>query len=394
MTIYLNDLGLVNPLGEDKLSVWKNLNADDFDGLVEDSELITDKSVYCGKVLTTLEMVPLQQRAYDSRNNRLLLTAFKQLESSYNHLSKGLDPSRIAIILGTSTGAMDDAEKQLEALLNGKPLQDYNFLNQEIGGGDHFLAEYLNLPDSIRYTVSTACSSSAKALIAAKRLLENDLADLVIAGGADSLCKLTLNGFNSLESLADYKCMPFAEERNGINIGEGAALFLMSKQESSIKLAGAGETSDAYHMSAPDPEAIGAIFAMNQALLQAGLKAGDIDYLNLHGTATIKNDEMEAKAVKSVFQETSPLISSTKHLTGHMLGAAGVNEIAFCWLAMSNQENYLPPNQSKVAKEFADLNFVNFENRSPSKIRHCMSNSFAFGGNNISVIISKVTDDG
>ncbi len=390
MKVYLNSLGLINPLGCDKDSVWQSLTSLGSNGLVIDRELVPEKAVYVGKVLGALVDLPVHLSRYNNRNNRLLLAAFKQIESDYQLLANGLAGNRIAIILSTSTGAMDDAEKQLADIIDGAdPDTEYHFLNQEIGGGDSFLADYLNLTESMHYTVSTACSSSAKALIAGKRLLENDMADLVIAGGADSLCKLTLNGFNALESLSKEKCRPFAEDRDGINIGEGAALYLLSKQKSEVYLAGAGETSDAYHMSAPDPEAKGAIDAMQQAVARAGLTPEDIDYLNLHGTATAKNDEMEAKAVQEVFQDNSPLISSTKHLTGHMLGAAGVNEIAFCWLAMQSKDHLLPVNQPAIAAEFESLNFVTPGNRKNANIRHCMSNSFAFGGNNISVILSK-----
>lgn len=390
MNIYLNSLGLINPLGHDKNSVWQNLIKTNASGLCIERQLVPEKEVYVGKVNSPLMELPKHLSHYNNRNNQMLLTAFKQIEDDFKKLTAGVENVRIAIILGTSTGAMDDAEEQLANLLNNQePAPEYHFINQEIGGGDQFLADYLELEDSIHYTVSTACSSSAKALIAGKRLIENDMADLIIAGGADSLCKLTLNGFNALESLSKEQCRPFSDDRDGINIGEGAALFLISKQPAPISLVAAGETSDAYHMSAPDPDATGAINAMRQALSRATLSPDDIDYLNLHGTATIKNDEMEAKAIQTVFNKQSPMLSSTKHLTGHMLGAAGVNELAFCWLAMQSDEQLLPMNQDAIAQEFSGMNFVTQNNRKNANIRHCMSNSFAFGGNNISVILSK-----
>ncbi|NVJ65239.1 MAG: beta-ketoacyl-ACP synthase [Gammaproteobacteria bacterium] len=392
--IYLNSLGLINALGMDKASIWANLLLAGKRFLSLDEKLIPNKKAFVGKVSQSLAEIPESLQQFENRNNQLLLAAFKQVEADYKKLAADLNSSRIAIILGTSTGAMDDAELQLSQHLKGSGFDEsYHFLNQEIGGGDEFLASYLGLQDSIHYTVSTACSSSAKALVAAKYLIENDMADLVIAGGADSLCKLTLNGFNALESLSKSICKPFSDNRDGINIGEGAALFLVSKQPAGVSLLGAGETSDAHHMSAPDPQATGAINAMQQALTQANLSAEQIDYLNLHGTATIKNDEMEAKAVVNVFADSRPFVSSTKHLTGHMLGAAGASEIGFCWLALQNEsEGRLPLNQPDTGTEFSALNFVTQAPTKNVKISHCMSNSFAFGGNNISVILSKETN--
>jgi 3-oxoacyl-[acyl-carrier-protein] synthase I len=198
---------------------------------------------------------------------------------------------------------------------------------------------------------------------------------------------LTLNGFAALESMSSQRCNPLSRNRRGINIGEGAALFLMTRDEAPYALLGIGESSDAHHISAPDPQGIGAESAMRGALIDAKIAAARVDYLNLHATATPKNDEMESHAVARVFPEGVPT-SGTKPLTGHCLGAAGGIEIAFCWLALRNGR--LPqhlwdgdadpalPRLSLVGED-AHLN--------GSSTRVCMSNSFAFGGNNISVLI-------
>ncbi len=392
MAVYLHNLGMVNSLGATKEAIWQNVNKQTTNYLNPNDELIPDKSIFLGMISETLLEIPQNLSNYDNRNNQLLITAYQQIKDDFEQLSDGLKTSRIAIILGTSTAAMAEAEQELAQVLSGDAFSEsYDFINQEVGGGDQFLSEYLKLDKAIHYTVSTACSSSAKALIAAKHLIESDIVDLAIAGGADSLCKLTLNGFNALESLSNNICKPFSEDRDGINIGEGVALFLLSKQRSAIKLSGAGETSDAYHMSAPDPSAKGATMAMQQALAQAQLEPIDIDYLNLHGTATPKNDEMEARAISETFAGNLPWMSSTKHLTGHMLGAAGASEIGFCWLAltMGTEWQGLPANQKDIGDEFSQFHFVSRESVKSATIRHCMSNSFAFGGNNISVIISK-----
>jgi len=196
-----------------------------------------------------------------------------------------------------------------------------------------FVAEYLGL-DGPAYTIATACSSSAKVFASAQRLIEAGFCDAAIVGGADTLCRMTLNGFDSLEALAKDYCNPFSRNRDGINIGEGAAMFLMSTEESAVSMLGVGESSDAYHVSAPHPEGDGAALAMMRALEAAKLTPGDIDYINLHGTATELNDAMEGRAVSKVFGDRTPC-SSTKSMTGHMLGAAGANEVAALWLTLA-----------------------------------------------------------
>src|SRR5690606_8238690 len=193
---------------------------------------------------------------------------------------------RIAVVIGSSTSGIGEGESALgERLRSGHWPAGYHYRQQEIGTAAEFVARYLGLA-GMAYTLSTACSSSAKALASARRLLAMDLCDAVICGGADSLCKLTVNGFTALESVSAEVCEPLAEGRDGITIGEAAALFLMEKGQHGIVLAGAGESADAHHISAPQPEGTGAEAAMRAALADAGIEACDIDYINLHGTAT------------------------------------------------------------------------------------------------------------
>jgi len=228
----------------------------------------------------------------------------------------------------------------------------------------------------------------------------------VLCGGVDSLCQLTLNGFSALEAVAAERCNPFSRNRDGITIGEGAALFLMTKEpltrepltneQAPIALLGAGANSDAYHISAPEPEGRGARQAMQAALADAGLGAEQIDYLNLHGTATAHNDAMESQAVAAVFPAGVPC-SSTKPLTGHCLGAAGALEAAFCWLSLSefNRDRLLPPHLWDGQADPALPRLHLLAPGSPAELaparterpRRMMSNSFAFGGNNISLIL-------
>jgi 3-oxoacyl-[acyl-carrier-protein] synthase-1 len=218
----------------------------------------------------------------------------------------------------------------------------------------------------------------------------------VLCGGVDSLCRLTLNGFSSLEAVSSERSNPFSVNRSGINIGEAAVLFLMTREanrDHRIALLGAGASSDAHHISAPEPNGRGAQQAMQKALNNAGVQADEIDYLNLHGTATQHNDSMESLAVNAVFPNGVPC-SSTKPLSGHTLGAAGALEAAFCWLALSpeNPDRQLPPH---VWDGQADTNLPamawvkpgdTLQSHSP---RRLMSNSFAFGGNNVSLIIGE-----
>tara|TARA_R100001039_G_scaffold39175_1_gene44601 strand:- start:7752 stop:8447 length:696 start_codon:yes stop_codon:yes gene_type:complete len=225
------------------------------------------------------------------------------------------------------------------------------------------------------------------------RLLNADICDAVLVGGVDSLCRLTVGGFDTLQSLSMSICNPMSRNRDGINIGEGAALFILRKDAGDIELLGVGESSDAYHPNAPHPDGVGAARAMRIALAHAGLTADDIAYINLHGTATQLNDVMEAKAVTEVLGSNVPA-SSTKPLTGHSLGAAGAIEAAILWLSLSENKTGAPLPQHRWDGERDDdipeLNLVAAQQSvAPADRLAMMSNSFAFGGSNVSVILGK-----
>jgi 3-oxoacyl-[acyl-carrier-protein] synthase I len=217
------------------------------------------------------------------------------------------------------------------------------------------------------------------------------LCDAVLCGGVDTLCRLAINGFHALEAVDLQRCDPFSKHRRGINIGEAAALFLMTRDAGPVQLLGAGASSDAYHMSSPDPEGTGAQKAMRDALRSAGLEAVQIDYINLHGTATEHNDSMESLAVAATFEHAVPC-SSTKSLTGHTLAAAGALEAAFCWLSLADPrpERRLPPHRwdGEADPALPALNLVQSGAHLPAGgRRYLMSNSFAFGGNNTALIL-------
>jgi 3-oxoacyl-[acyl-carrier-protein] synthase-1 len=260
---------------------------------------------------------------------------------------------------------------------------------QEMGTPARFVAHELGLPSSARTVISTACSSSAKALATAARLIRSGQADVVIAGGADSLCGFTLAGFAALEAVSPERCNPFSANRRGINIGEGAALFIVSRRPGPVRLCGWGESADAHHMSAPDPTGRGARLAIEAALRCAGLAGTDIDYVNLHGTATAQNDAMEAPVSAALYAVGTPM-SSTKPLTGHTLGAAGAIEAALCWLMLArNPERRLVPQlwDGVVDPALPRLHFAAPGERAKRPLRFVASHSFAFGGSNAALVL-------
>jgi 3-oxoacyl-[acyl-carrier-protein] synthase-1 len=242
------------------------------------------------------------------------------------------------------------------------------------------------------YVHSSACSSSAKAMASAARLIRMGVCDAVLTGGVDSLCAFTVAGFGALASVSAARCNPLSANRDGINIGEGAALFLMSAEPAAVALCGWGESSDGHHISAPDPAGGGARIAIAQALARAGIEPGQVDYINLHGTATVQNDAMESRVIHDMF---GPRVasSSTKPFTGHALGAAAAIEAALCWLAMQddNAEGRLPPHLWDGVPDPAlpALNLVEPGARLGRPLRWALSNSFAFGGSNATLILGR-----
>lgn len=348
-------------------------------------DFILDKKVWVGACpVALIESVPEDLKSIETRNLRFALTALQGIEAELRSYTAQFDPKRLAIIIGTSTSGIADNEAELQRHFQGDQTVQVLQKKQEMDSLAKALQQYLAW-DGVAYTISTACSSSAKALAAGQRLINAGLADAVLVGGVDTLCKLTLNGFNSLESLSNRICQPCGQHRDGINIGEAAALFLLSKETAPVMLMSAGESMDAWHISAPHPEGLGAAKAMQAALEMANLQAQEIGYLNLHGTATAQNDAMEIKAVQHVFQDYLVPLSSTKHKTGHCLGAAGAIEAMICTQVLKDQ-TWLPLHQHTIFDvEMDEQNFV--ENaKLPHKISYVMSNSFAFGGSNISLI--------
>ncbi|OEO27414.1 beta-ketoacyl-[acyl-carrier-protein] synthase II [Pseudomonas sp. J237] len=398
MPSYLNALGVICSLGTSCETVAAALFKGDTSGMRKHSGWVTDQALTIGAVDATLPPMPAGMQHCASRNNQLLLAAALQIEPQIRLAIERFGSHRVAVVIGTSTSGIDEASQGIAAFEAAGALPaDYNYAQQEIAAPAAFLSEWLGLSGPV-YSISTACTSSARALLSAHRLLSQGVCDVVLCGGADSLCGLTLNGFSALEAVTAERCNPFSNNRQGINIGEGAALFIMTRQANepssrSIALLGGGACSDAHHISAPEPNGLGAQQAMHKALQAAGLAASDIDYLNLHGTATQHNDAMESLAVQAVFPE-GVCSSSTKPLSGHTLGAAGALEAAFCWLTLSehNRQQLAPPHiwDGQFDPQLPRLQFASPSYAFTTPARVAMSNSFAFGGSNVSLILGVV----
>lgn len=385
---------------------------------------------------------------FNSRNNRLFLYTWQPLEGLYHKLCQELNisPDRVAVIMGTSTSGGAEIDAKVRALYQAKAAEEssgqnkeasaveqavekadekeveppanaanFHFAQQELGNLSTFMREHLGLQASpFSYTISTACSSTLRAIISGVRLLESHMCDIAIVGGADTLNRAVVNGFNSLSLVSQNSiCCPFGAERNGITIGEAAGVMVLTRErlKSNIAIVGFGESSDAHHMSAPHPEGAGACLAIQTALSMAHISASDIGYINLHGTGTKKNDEVEAKVIHEIFGEHTPC-SSTKYLTGHTLGACGILEtVLLCQLLQnvacvnaanqplslaqakndschSCQSIYLPKQDFKDQKVDPLLPPIHLcTGQEQLKTPYVMNNAFAFGGSNASIVL-------
>ncbi|EPY02139.1 beta-ketoacyl-ACP synthase [Magnetospirillum fulvum] len=388
--LYLPAMAVGSCLGLGKAATVEPLFAGSRQGIAPHP----DYPVPVGALPSGLPPLPPALAGWECRNNRLLAALAAEIGDEIKDAIRRFGRHRIAVVLGTSTSGIAEGEQAIAHHAHSGSWPDgFHYRQQETGGGAAFLADLLGLTGPA-YVVATACSSSAKALASAARLIRCGLADAAIAGGADTLCKMTVSGFGALEALSSTPCNPFSANRDGISIGEGGALFLASPDPAEIALVGVGETSDAHHVSAPDPEGRGALAAMRAALDEAGLTPDEIAYVNLHGTATRLNDAMESKAMAALF--TTPVAcSSTKAMTGHTLGAAGAVETAILWLTLSrrwNPDGRVPPHlwDGINDPDLPPLALAGPETRLPDRARlAALSNSFAFGGSNCCLALSR-----
>lgn len=339
-----------------------------------------------GAMPPELEPLTGAASAWSTRIARMAGLLIAELDSALVRARARWRPERIAIVLGTSTAGAASTELAYGYFVeHGVMPDDYDFRRQHTYGALLNVVRELSGATGPAWVVSTACTSSAKTLASAARLIEADMADAVITGGIDTLCAMTLLGFRSLGALSDGACRPFGEGRDGISIGEGGALLLVERHgEGGAVLSGVGETSDAYHISAPHPDGAGAITAMQQALAQAGLRPDDVDHINAHGTGTPLNDIAESKAIAGVFGHEVPVVS-TKGYTGHTLGAAGSTEAALAVMAI--EEGFIPGSLGAAPLDPRIELHVPLQT-TRGRFRHVLSNSFAFGGNNTAVLVS------
>lgn len=342
-------------------------------------------ATYWGPSPDPLPAMPEPLARHGSRCSRIFWTALRELATEFEHAATRWAPHRIGLVIGSSTGGIDVTEQVVALEHRGDRLPwDYDF------DAVHPFSALLHMAKAAfgiqgpTYVVSTACSSSGKALAAAQRLLEADLCDAVVTGGADALCQMTLRGFACLGILSELPCRPFDVARNGINIGEGSAVLLLERASSSpVVLLGAGESNDAHHTTAPHPEGLGAQLALRAALELSGVAPDGVDFVNAHGTGTLQNDAAETTALAAVFGR-QVAYASTKDRVGHQLGAAGATEAAFCLDALA--AGLLPGNRPGTQPDPTLAIPPLLADRAGAP-RVALSNSFAFGGSNVTVAL-------
>lgn len=347
------------------------------DHLTLDNNVVKGSEFYFGKIEKDFD--DINDEKYNLRCNKVLKYLVDKLDLS------GFKKDEIGIVIGATNSGIAEFEVT------------ENKYHAELGNPAEFLKWYLGTTN-VAMGVSTACTSGIKAFSTAVKLLENDVCKAVIAGGIDTIAPMPTYGFHALEVLSHQKTNPFSKNRNGISLGEGGVLFLLTKKKVEkqddikasdyIQLLGIGETSDAYHAATPDPEGVQAAIAIQKALDDAKLSPDDIDYINLHGTGTVSNDLMEANAIYKIFKDKTPA-SSTKPMTGHCLGAAASVETFICYEILQGKRD-LPIHiyDGVYDDNLPKINLVD-ANTHVSPINICMCTSFGFGGTNAVVIIGK-----
>lgn len=367
----ISAIGIACALGVDCETVLRKALAGDVSGLSPWREPLVDDG------RTLFGYVPLADSfcsKFSFRCDALLAACADQIWGQVGRILGRTRPERVAVVVGTSNSTMD------EMATGGPPVDMAHpaaFLRRKLGICGPAL------------TISTACSSGAKVFETARRLMRQGVCEAAIVGGVDAYCRTTVAGFYALEATSLRRCQPMGQGRNGITLGEGAALLVLEREESiGVRLCGVGESSDAYHLTAPLPDGGGAEAAMRLALEDANLSPDEIGYINLHGTGTRQNDLMESLAVSRVFGTEKVRCSSTKPMTGHTLGAAGAIEAALCAL-MLREGNLLLPHRLDGERDPALPKIPLAAIGERAEVRYALSNSFAFGGSNAALILGK-----
>lgn len=369
--IYITNYDAICNLGNNIDEIFENALKGSNEFLSPLEGIVKDKKFYFGKV--NCELPQIKDERFNLRVNRLLLHLLNNMEEKLEELFKKYPKSRIGTVIATTNSGIEEYEKSR------------NKKHFEIGNPAEFIKHQLGL-ESFYSSVSTACSSGIKAFATAKKLIDSDVCDAVIVGGTDALSKLPIFGFHSLEILSEKKTNPFSKNRNGINLGEGAALFIVEKDTEGIKIKGIGETSDAYHSATPDPKGIEAERAIKIALKESNLVPDAIDYINLHGTGTKTNDLMEANALYKLFGCCTE-VSATKPLTGHCLGAAASIETALCCHIIKNNTIIPHVYDGEYDYTLPEINLITKPVN--KKINNVLCNAFGFGGTNAVIIMGR-----
>lgn len=388
-SVVLTGIGVISALGygvdETRIGLQAGVSA-----LSRDATLLNDQECLVGRVGEDYPLPEGLNGVYGHRFYGLVRAGLRQLDAQVGKLKERIPSGRIGVVVGSSTSGIHAGEQAyLTKKQQGKFPLAYHYKQQEMGSVAEFIRLHYQLTGPA-YTISTACTSGAKALLAARRLIRAGVCDAVITGGADSLCQLTVQGFNSLGLVSPEQANPMSVNRAGLNLGEGVCLFTMEKGRQGVELRGGGESSDAYHMSAPHPEGAGAVEAIKQCLAEAQVQPTDVGYVNLHGTGTQHNDRAEAIAISKTLGESIPC-SSTKPFVGHLLGAAGAFEAGVAYLllqAYSEKGNSaLPPHlwDQNRDPELPSIRIVHEEDS--LAVPNVLSTSFAFGGSNCAILL-------
>ncbi len=384
---------LANALGTNVTEILANLEtSSNRTFLTETDEYFSDRKIFVGKTDLDLPVCEKQKYGVTVRNDLFHVWAYLQLRDRVVFLKKKFGNSRIGMVLGTSTSGIYNLENAVHNKKNGTLPPDYQYKLSETAYFANYLKNVFGITGPA-YTVSTSCTSGLKALSSAKAMLDCGFCDAVITGGIDTLCRMTIKGFDSLELLSNGIANPMSVNRDGINIGEGIAICILTREEGGVQIKGIGESCDTYHVSSPDPEGTGALKSMMMAMENARLSKEKVDYIQLHGTGTHLNDISEARAIYNIWGD-SIACSSLKPLIGHTLGISGIMGVLICALILEQDTNrvFLPRHIWDGCRD---------ENIPPIRLLDCdtpvencrslnfLVNNFAFGGNNCSVILGK-----
>jgi 3-oxoacyl-[acyl-carrier-protein] synthase-1 len=386
-TLYVQAFSLITCLEDD----LKGILAADKSGMVLRDDLVHGRSLRFGTMRSSsLPKVP--EGFPDVACNRISLYCLGKLEDEIAKLLERYGKDRVGVVIGSSNAGIHETQMAVDTFAASGGFPPWFGLSVlDIGLPSHFIAARTGITGPA-FTISTACTSSAKAFSAADRLISVGACDAAIAGGVDPLCTFASNGFYALEALSEGYSNPFSKNRDGVTLGEAGALFIISREKAPLKIAGIGETSDAYHMTSPDPSGACAAASMRMALEGAGIGPSDIGYVKLHGTGTKHNDIAEGRAVFDVFGGGVPC-GSLKPLIGHTLGACGAVELAHCCLLLDdslNPEGNIPPHpwDCQLDPEIAPINLSKGgRNRD---LKNIVLNTFAFGGSNVSMVLGRV----